>query len=779
MKNVLFLLLAFFLVFSVSCNSNDDDDSIDDDAVDDDSADDDVTDDDVIDDDITDDDDDDDNDDVTPDDDNDSTDDDTVDDDTIDDDTVDDDTADDDFLGDDDTVPDTEPLTINGTLQEILAEGHAEVFGLAPGPDEQHNVLAVINRRLKVLTDDGENTVQTIVSPFGLYAAMTADADRALHVCFYDQTTGELKYATNKTGVWQTETLTTGNVTETAIAVAPDGAVYVFYSYYTDDKGKFLALADNAGGGWQITEPAVFILDGVYDLNILVDTEGAVHLAYYTIWPFQAPYTVYMTNESGAWETEPLPALYLASNQALMQDDAGNMHLLVELGQNLVLRTRQNGEWSTNVVLRKSNLINACLLQGGDGALQVFFSYGKSRSNEYNLARAVQNGDEWIEEIIDTGASSALFYAIKADGAEAVAYQRVDAKALMLARHEVDCWAMRELHHSNIAGLVTAPVAENDGDVHLLFWNGGTEDASFLWHFRQEAGVWHKSALLREAPFSLGYALALDSAEQPHVAYCNPEDGAIHYLKRGPDGWTSRILPDAPTCGSFMALGIDAQGKAHIAYLSYYDETLHYADNVSGTWSYQDITTAPVIMGPLDMVVEADGDTTVSWQVVMPPLLYLGENKSGEWKKTILPIPVATGTYNFLDLDLAPNGELGLAVYAYPIDYLYLSVRNGLVWSDIWHTWDVNIYAYGFSYDGAGNRHIAYMTEDFPGVFRYVSDESGDFVDTIFDAGYWLPTHTGEGSLRLIATSDDLVHALYHADGALCHTTFPQGYTGP
>jgi hypothetical protein len=126
-------------------------------------------------------------------------------------------------------------------------------------------------------------------------------------------------------------------------------------------------------------------------------------------------------------------------------------------------------------------------------------------------------------------------------------------------------------------------VVDTNGRPHLLY---GQESLFYTWH---DATTWHQEyldtpRLLDPGPYYQTSALALDSANIPHLVYIN-ENSALLYANRRAGYW--RYFPLAQTADSSLpAIAMGHSGFPHIVYAADPDEQgqLHYLYQTEQGW---------------------------------------------------------------------------------------------------------------------------------------------------------------------------------------------------
>jgi hypothetical protein len=108
--------------------------------------------------------------------------------------------------------------------------------------------------------------------------SIATDSNDTVHISYYDATNGDLKYATNASGSWVTQTVdSAGDVGGyTSIAVDSNNKVHISYSDVTNNDLKY---ATNVSGSW-VTET----VDSAGGINTSIAiANNKVHISYYDV----------------------------------------------------------------------------------------------------------------------------------------------------------------------------------------------------------------------------------------------------------------------------------------------------------------------------------------------------------------------------------------------------------------------------------------------------------------------------------------------------------------
>jgi chitodextrinase len=140
-------------------------------------------------------------------------------------------------------------------------------------------------------------TITTIDSQGEYYTSIAIDSADNVHISYWDAPNADLKYATNASGAWVTDTIDSQGIVGQYTSIAIDSADNVHISY-GDSTNHALKYATNASGAW-----ATDTIDGQGDVgqytSIAIDSADNVHISY---WDSTNDALTYVTNEPGAWD---------------------------------------------------------------------------------------------------------------------------------------------------------------------------------------------------------------------------------------------------------------------------------------------------------------------------------------------------------------------------------------------------------------------------------------------------------------------------------------------
>jgi hypothetical protein len=160
-------------------------------------------------------------------------------------------------------------------------------------------------------------------------AAIAVDSSNAVHIAYYYYPTGELRYVSNATESWSTQTVDSQDDVGRHVAIAVDAAGRAHISYY-DATNRDLKYTTNTSGVW-ITETVDSQGDVGTSTSIGVDSAGKVHISYTDDTNHDLKYA---TNASGAWLTYVIDSAWVSgivsspgADTSIAVDSIGKMHI--------------------------------------------------------------------------------------------------------------------------------------------------------------------------------------------------------------------------------------------------------------------------------------------------------------------------------------------------------------------------------------------------------------------------------------------------------------------
>lgn len=165
------------------------------------------------------------------------------------------------------------------------------------------------------------------------YASIALDSHNNAHISYFDSTDTDLKYASNQTGDWVTDILVDSYVSITGRfnSIAIDSQNYVHISYLGEGGVRY---ANNTSGPWAIETVDV---NGTGATSIDIDSQDNVHIVYLSN---ISDSLLYAKKVADIWTPETLVNYYYYSGLDMDIDPNDNIHIC-----NADYITNKTGQW--------------------------------------------------------------------------------------------------------------------------------------------------------------------------------------------------------------------------------------------------------------------------------------------------------------------------------------------------------------------------------------------------------------------------------------------------
>ena len=222
-------------------------------------------------------------------------------------------------------------------------------------------------------------------------------------------------YFTNSTGLWVRATVSIGYFTSLSL----DANQGVHISYY-DDSGRDLKYVTNATGSW-VTETVDSLENTGATSSLAIDSSGKVHICYWAEPEEFYRGIKYATNRSGSWETEMIVVGRLPS-LAVDKDDKAHISFwnsVVKEGSSyntLQYATNASGSWVIETVDSIVGRYTSLALDSSDKIHISYFGQSDDGSNgRPSLKYATNASGSWEKETIDSSGCIGDFSSIALD----------------------------------------------------------------------------------------------------------------------------------------------------------------------------------------------------------------------------------------------------------------------------------------------------------------------------------------------------------------------------
>ncbi|MBN2894322.1 MAG: hypothetical protein JXK05_00320 [Campylobacterales bacterium] len=523
----------------------------------------------------------------------------------------------------------------------------------------------------------------------GRYASVAVDDNGKVHIAYFDAANGNLKYASNKTGTWQTMLVSSVAGKYSVVAVksgATPQAGIAFFDEDTDD----LKYATISYTNMMTSSTVDSVGDVGSHLSLAIDqNNGNPHISYYDATNKRLKYA--MKPGSGAWDVQiayAQPSVDVGRFSSIALDSSGYAHISFSDFTNSRLKyiTNSGGSWSSVETPDTTHSAGWYTSIGVDANDNVHVSYYDSVNKDLYY---VNRTTSWATPLaVVTDSDSGQFSALALDGtnkAHIVFFKDTTTYETLGYAYQYDAyggplWATVTLDQQSIVSGRKIKIAVDAQDfLHLLYYN---QDIHQLKYANNRTGTWEE-VIVSFGSCDSDNSLALDGNGYAHIAYDDESMEALYYISNNDSGswhrhqvasgagspWYSNdiavdslgvphisffdseanelkhaiyaigvvyVEPFIDTAaGALNAIAIDGNDGIHISYASgtLPNTRLKYAVKTESTWSKNFFDLTPGAGLYTDIVARNDGKVHIVYGVLSGDLIGIRyqSNASGEW----------------------------------------------------------------------------------------------------------------------------------------------------
>ena len=383
---------------------------------------------------------------------------------------------------------------------------------------------------------------------------------------------GDNPGASSRGNGWLVRTVDwTGIVGQTpSLAIGPGNAPHLCYYDYTRQD---LRYARWNGSGWDLMTVDAEGHVGRYP-SLALDSSGIPHVSYFDI---SRKKLKYATQVGEDWHIEVVndttdEGSY--SSLALDGDDLPHISYFDLEHESLRYATFDGSLWYTETVDG----------EGGDGGYtsMALDSAGLPRiayciSGSTGLRYAVHNGTDWSVETLDVegDSESSLSLVVDDDDVPHIAYLRSDGSLVYAVLYA--SWANDTVDEAGIPGHASMDM-DPSGGLHISYFAGTEEDLRYA---VRAGGAWHTELVESQGRIGEHCSLALDSGGIPHIGYYDDDnkDLRLALLDNSTPIFHRDQTEDFPTTGDpfvFIVNVSDDNGVADVKLRYTYDFEDYY-----------------------------------------------------------------------------------------------------------------------------------------------------------------------------------------------------------
>ncbi|MEW6601328.1 MAG: hypothetical protein AB1499_10205, partial [Nitrospirota bacterium] len=521
--------------------------------------------------------------------------------------------------------------------------------------------------------------------------SLALDTNGHAHVSFQYFPSG-LYYATNESGTWNKVLVKNSSTTgKTSIAVDSNGKIHI--SHYTGAYNYDLAYSTNDSGTWN-----TLIIDSSGDTgnysSIAVDSNNKVHISYHDR---TNGYLKYATNVSGAWDITGIDytSAYNYDNEYTETDIAvdSNNHAHIsyydQTNSKVKYVTNAAGSWAASVI--DTGSAASIALDAGD---KVHISYYGNWAVRY----ATNKTGGWVTSAIDSSYNfSVQIGALALDINDTVKAGYFTSDGLTLASNVFGSWDYNVVYPGSTYN--NPPALAIDSQDHSHFCYRATNNN--LIYITDTSGIWNTSTI--NSTDDVKYiSIAADSNSKAHVSYFDDTGDNLVYASNTSGSWNRTVIDSAGNVGMYNSAAVDNNNKIHISYYDGISYNLKYGTNASGTWTTSIIDSAGDVGKYTSITVDSNNKVHISYLDDTNDTLKYATNASGSWVVSTL---AADAYMSYTSIAVGPLNSIHILYQTISSKLKYLTNTSGTwVLSDIG-----NYFIYlnkALSIDTNGNAHI-------------------------------------------------------------------------
>lgn len=498
--------------------------------------------------------------------------------------------------------------------------------------------------QLQYVYDDGTGwQIEIADNTAGAYTSLVLDNAGQPRINYFGPLA--LKYATRDTTGWHIETVDDSLMYwagDTSLATDADGHPHIAYrDGYTRN---YLKYAYYDGTVWQIQ--IVDIVLGRPSLRLT--TAGQPQICYRTYLGLQ-----YARYNGASWDIEVLASLGPGSDISLALDTNDQPHISHNGWPDLQYAYYDGSSWLQETVdwAETVGLYSSVTL---DAAGRPRIAY---QSETYgDLMYAAFDGGQWQSETVDSNGGAGEYVSLVLDtlGQPHVSYMAFDTISYWLryAHSSDSTWQIEALEQGGQFSADSNSLAlDADMHPHIIYLNTsdprriryGRYDGSG-WQFETLEGGWGASLTLDSnglprmsygsgglryayydgttwhfetvdpAPTGPRYtSIALDTVDNPHIAYQGDSTGGLRYAVYDGDTWITETVDGGDGIGRYPSLCLDVGGHSHISYYDADNGDLKYAHHGGTSWQIEIVDSVGRVGAYTSLAADKFGQPHISY----------------------------------------------------------------------------------------------------------------------------------------------------------------------
>jgi hypothetical protein len=526
------------------------------------------------------------------------------------------------------------------------------------------------NGDLMYATDASGNWVtETVDSLFdvGKYSSIAVDSLGDVHISYYDTSRWDLKYAKKTSGTWSTQIIDnsggSSGRTGTFSSLTVDLSDNVHISYY--DASNFnLKYATDSTGSWVHVTADSSADDVGWYTSIATDSSGNVHVSHYDWDNGDLKYATCSTNctQAGNWNTETVQSTGDVGNYSSITAGSGNVHIshYDETKGDIKYVTGTSGSWSSGTVDSTGDVGGyTSIAIDSSGVLHVsYFDWDDTDSDlPGDLKYVTGTSGSWGgPQTLDSEGDVGGFTSVAADasGNTYISYYDWREGILLCAENSSGSWIYEIVDDAGDVGGHSALGIDTSGNVHISYydWDNGN-----LKYATNASGVWVVETVDSGGgggDVGVFSDIALDSSGNVHISYYDWKNGYLKHAVKSSGAWQTEAVDSNGDVGWYTSIAIDSSDTIHISYYDFTNGNLKYVTGTYGSWGVTDTVDSTGDVGEhTSIAIDSADDIHISYYDVTNGDLRYATNKTGLWVFETVDNAGDVGEYSSIDIDLS------------------------------------------------------------------------------------------------------------------------------
>ena len=304
--------------------------------------------------------------------------------------------------------------------------------------------------KFEIVDDEGD---------VGASNSLALDTSGVAHIAYLDADNQALKYATNKSGSWETQTLVTNDLVEgsTSIGVQDSGAAHISFC------GTGLWYTNNLDGAFK--SPSVLADDGCEN-DLAISPAGGVYIAY-----VRSGGVGYFGRHDQAqpWESNLIQE-GTAHEVGIVVDAEKDVHVSYDNNGALEYANNSAGKFQNWVIDDAASGRFSSIAYGVDG---VHVSYVDGAGA---LKYATDAAGTWGNLTVDDSAVESAPTSLALDAGGSVFISYTAGPALLFGTNYADVWELGSVDAKiGPGGAQSSVVVDDEGYVHISYYDANDE----------------------------------------------------------------------------------------------------------------------------------------------------------------------------------------------------------------------------------------------------------------------------------------------------------------